>query len=266
MVAFKIVLCCVQALLCAVTVKLEVVSHGNQGLVTVPFDAISVNVTTLVLNGNAISAIDEFLFYPHLKKLWLARNSLSVFPNLANVSQTLMILGLPDNNLYLVPAERVNVLTVLNYLNLTNNRLNHFPNVPGPGATLASLYLDANLFTQFPNLTAIGRRLGTIGLRHNFLTKINLNFLSEGREHKTNVLITGNTNLTRIPNLGFWNLKELEMYEMKLICDCNFGWINMAEAAGIVVQMEEAPCSMPNKLLDEHWGNISLADLNCQGM
>ena len=118
------------------------------GLITFPHD-IPLDETKLYLNGNAIEDIDYVDSFTYLKRLNLPHTLLTAFPNLANVSSSLLILILSENKLLHIKPSYLNDLVALEALYLSDNKLTTFPDVPGP-LHLETLGLNKNDFNHFP--------------------------------------------------------------------------------------------------------------------
>ena len=121
------------------------------GLHDVPCN-ISSNTTELNLNDNKISLVDQDCLadLQSLKKLTLASNKLTSFPNLTVVGNSLKVLHLGGNKIPNISLELLQNLTILRDLSLANNLLTAFPDLSPIGNTLEILKLSGNDLGEIP--------------------------------------------------------------------------------------------------------------------
>ena len=246
--------------------RTETVSFRDRGLTSIPFDQINNQVTTLQIAKNNISVVDTFIFYPDLETLWFGSNLLSIFPNLCNLNSSLEQLGLKSNYITHIPPERLDCLVSLRTLGLAENKLSSFPAVSGPGKSLTYLSIEYNRFEEFPDLTGVSENLRNVLAGYNQFDTINRKKLKTPKIVPLKLELSGNSNLTTISNLGFWNLKHLDVKGIGLTCDSSIGWIKMVETAGLVVKIDSKPCASLSKLITREWTDIQLQELLRQGI
>ena len=175
----------------------------NKGYTEVPEHLIPADVNQLILKGNIIEDVETLTPYPDLYMISLISNLLWQFPNLVNVSSTLERLTLNDNRISTVIPERLSALTLLNFLELSDNRLHAIPNVPMQ--SLNTLKLGNNNFNAMPEMTKLGLHLTTFAIDKNdiesiddsyFQNMLNLTILDcslSGISKFPNLKIIGNT-------------------------------------------------------------------------
>ena len=242
-------------------VRAETLDFWNRSLTSIPFHQISDEVTDLGLIRNKIAAVDTFLFYPYLENLMLGSNLLSIFPNLCASGSSIKQLGLKNNHISHIPPERLDCLRSLRTLGLAQNKLSSFPAVSGPGRTLKKLDIGNNYFEEFPDLTSISEHLHTVLAGDNKLHTVDLMSVKTPKVVSLKVVLSRNSNLTTVQNLGFWNVKHLHLKGIGLNCDWSIGWIKMVESAGLVVEIDNQPCVSPTSLIGRDWTGIQLKEL-----
>lgn len=129
------------------------------GLTEVPFDIIQDWVLGIWLNDNNIRRIDSFRPFPSLLAIFLDDNQLIEFPELCNVSATLLHINLERNQIAYIRPARLDCLTTLVQLILNVNYLKEIPDVAGPSNTLIKLEVILNRFEEVPDIRVLGRSL-----------------------------------------------------------------------------------------------------------
>ncbi len=142
------------------------VDLSSKGKTSVPFQAISDNVTILDLSHNKIADISWFKPYQCLHKLLLRGNELSEFPNLTNISTSLRYLDLAYNDIHAVTKEHLQILN-LSHLILSSNDMDIFPDMEEPwGFAMETLDLDDNELSTVPRIPAL-KETAKIPMRDN---------------------------------------------------------------------------------------------------
>jgi Leucine-rich repeat (LRR) protein len=173
----------------------EYVHHGN--LVTIPSD-IPRTARKVLLASNAIADFDIFPILPLLVTLSLTNNRLSEFPDLSNVSDSLKLLFLGNNQIRSVDEARLTALTALESLILSGNLLTTIPDVRMPN--LATLFINRNeMMATLPVLTLLGRTLISLKLGHPDLGLVSLESLKALPHLRT--LSMERSGLSTLPNV-----------------------------------------------------------------
>ena len=125
-----------------------------KGHATFPTD-IPADRTQIDLRHNIINSFpdDAFNGFYQLEKLDIGENPFSVMPNFAPVGDTLKVLGMQHCKLTELNASIVNKLVVLEEIDLFYCPLTSFPDVPGPGNTLRTIYCWRCSVSTFPMLS-----------------------------------------------------------------------------------------------------------------
>ena len=138
----------------------------NKGYKEIP-TGIPEDVVRINLHGNPFKEIPSFPCFPLLKHLHLSHTELRDFPNLANVSGSLQNLWMSGNLITQIAPEPLQQFQVLQHLDLSNNRLTSFGDVPGMTSTLTKLNLASNRLTSVPSLRHMGPNLEILNLNFN---------------------------------------------------------------------------------------------------
>ncbi|KAK2157714.1 hypothetical protein LSH36_186g04037 [Paralvinella palmiformis] len=131
-------------------------TDGN--ITSVP-DDVPDDVIVLDLSNNRIVNVDGLPAFERLYKLILTGNRLDEFPDLSAVGSHLGFLYLGNNEIGVIDPDRLNQLTALKVMDLSDNRIRTIPDAIGPSDTLRSLDISGNLLTEFPVLERLGRGL-----------------------------------------------------------------------------------------------------------
>ena len=107
------------------------------------------NILTLSGMPNIASNIINFRHYDTLEKLFLSMCDLTEFPLFEGLNDTIKRLYLSENRITHVHADRLNMLTSLEYLRLDRNLLSSLPPMHGIAHSLQYLYLYDNQFTGY---------------------------------------------------------------------------------------------------------------------
>ena len=242
-------------------------NRNGQGLTTIPFHEISEDVSQISLRNNLITDIEEFPLNTEIAYIDLTKNQLTVFPNLFNISDSLLQLLLTHNKLHTIPAERLDILVSLQILYLDHNQLTAFPDVSGPSETLITLILQYNNFPDMPSLLTIGSSLISFGVDTSVIQENCLEKLHYPRAVPLSLFILGKgETLTNVPNFSRWNVQTMFWMNVTLVCDCHMTWIKLiTEAGGIVTTLYSMPCSSPQHLTGTGWSQITMEDFRCDG-
>jgi len=108
------------------------------------------------LKGNKISQLYNIKFPNDIRKLNLADNSLSIFPDQVNNLKYLMWLDLSNNNIKVIPKNGLQSLDLFQNLYLQNNTINGLPIGFLKGTPLSNILdLSGNMLACSCNLTII---------------------------------------------------------------------------------------------------------------
>uniref|UniRef100_A0A0N5C3Q9 LRRCT domain-containing protein n=1 Tax=Strongyloides papillosus TaxID=174720 RepID=A0A0N5C3Q9_STREA len=174
----------------------------------------------LDLSYNQITDINNFAFntITSIKHLDLSNNRIISLPRgiFENLEKSIKWLSLEYNNLHIIPSS-LNILRVLEYLNLSNNKLNVLSDILEGNfkGVLKELLLSSNRITQLP----LYLLEGMINLRHLDLSKNNINMINGKTFTNTkNQLIILNLSGNLIHNITdhktfnyLTNLEELDL-------------------------------------------------------
>ncbi len=167
-------------------------------LTHIPVD-IPISATKLDLKYNLIATVDYMPgIFPSLEIVEFDWNLLTVFPELGNCTAVEVLL-LNYNQLASIPADRLNVLTKLETLNMRANRLAVIPDVTGPSTSLQVLSVRENNFTEMPLLENLGTNIKSFNLANNRISVIDREHLVAVRS--INVLTLSNNQLQFVPEL-----------------------------------------------------------------
>ncbi len=167
-------------------------------LTYIPVD-IPMSATKLDLQKNLIAAVDYMPgIFPSLDRIELDRNLLTVFPELGNCT-AVRVLSLNYNQLASIPADRLDALTKLVTLNMRGNRLAAIPDVSGPSASLETLNVRENIFTEIPLLEKLGKNIKSFNFARNRILVIDKKHLLAVRN--TIVLTLTDNQLEFVPEL-----------------------------------------------------------------
>ena len=119
--------------------------------------------------GPAIPA-DYFLGYDHVTSLFISNSGLEEFPNLTYIARGLESLEVTGNSIVNITAELLLELEDLTLLNVSDNLLVSFPNVPIDA--LKNLCLSENLFKVFPNLSRMANQIEQLDLGMNSISLV----------------------------------------------------------------------------------------------
>ena len=239
----------------------------SQDLVQVPSipGEIPLNIEKLVLSDNRLTAVssDDFEGLYQLYWLDLSLNFLTVFPNLSSVAGTLCIIDIRGNQLSIIPAQHLDILTKVEELLIRNNNLASIPNVVGPSNSLNFLSLGWNNFKNFPHLANLGKSLSKVNIRGNSITKINAADLMLGKLEK---LHADNNQLRSIPVICGTQINIIGLPNNPLVCEKQIAWMLTEEIS------VEGTCTSPGHLNGRSIDSLSYSDLGitsgecCWGM
>ena len=112
--------------ICLVTSVCEY-KRSNKGLTRLPAD-IPHDVTFIKLRQNNLTKINYIPVFPKLNNIRLDHNKLREFPNVDNVANTLLSIGVGYNQIKEIPSRRILSLVHLVKLNVQGNPLVSLPN------------------------------------------------------------------------------------------------------------------------------------------
>ncbi len=135
---------------------------------SINFDQLDPTLTELITRYNGLENIDYFPYFPSLEIIDIkGEMGITVFPNLENVSHSLIELKITDGRLHTISQRHMAVLSQLTLLDLGGNFIRSpFPDMD-PGTQLTRLRLRANLLDEIPVLPTIAERLVRLVLTRN---------------------------------------------------------------------------------------------------
>ncbi len=159
-------------------------------LSAIDYEEIPTDVEQVLVQRNKLTSIVLPKDYPRMTVLLAYENSLTDFPDLTFVGDTLLILKLQYNLISEVSQSHLGALTKLEELNLIYNYIAVFPDPAAPGPYhLKNLKVADNPLTKAPLLMNFGR---------------NVEYLSIGGSHIGRIDIS--EVLASFPNLTFYGL------------------------------------------------------------
>ena len=179
------------------------------------------------------------------------------FPEVGLLGATLRTLYLTDNHIQAIPAEIISHLTVLNQLDLTNNKITHLTNLTHIADTIVTLELSKNEIVSVSALSSSTRfpSLITLGLSHNKISKISISRILSNSP--TLNMVTLNNNLLESldePNhkkictdavLKFDKGVLIVINENPFNCDMNLKWM-IEQATENEGKISSVPKDNPN--------------------
>ena len=140
---------------------------NNAGMLSMPTD-IPVGTVSINLNNNKISSIPSSTLTGRYAVSYFSimSNSLTSFPDLSVIGNTLKELHLEYNQIVTIDGGYLQSLVVLETLDMMNNDLTSVPNVPMP--LLSFLAMRDNHFTQMPQISTLGEKLTVYSLSVNY--------------------------------------------------------------------------------------------------
>ena len=122
----------------------------------------------------AVTEITNFPVFPVLATISWTPGHLTHFPNLYNVSGSLTVLNLDQNNIHIIQPTYLEALSNLQMLYLKDNQIAYFPETTTP-MVLQWLYLDSNPLTAMPVFGTLQVRMTQLSLKGSQLSEINPN-------------------------------------------------------------------------------------------
>ncbi|KAK2140044.1 hypothetical protein LSH36_1506g00003 [Paralvinella palmiformis] len=222
----------------------------------IPLDA--ERITILHLNVDRVDYIEEF---PNLTSYQIDISTLSQFPDLANVSATLTELTITSSRLSTIPVDLMIIMPLVNYIDLSYNRITCIPDLTTifPGlqilsvyanqivrmnrSTAITVYVSENEMSVVPNFTNVGDEFYLLDIRNNSIASVtegtfplmpNIYKLDLGVNKLTNFPVLHNVTsvyrlylhsnqISSVPELPHVpNLDKLTLYDNKLTDQRNF--------------------------------------------
>ena len=228
----------------------------SQHLVKVPSipGHIPLNTEELVLTENRITAVssDEFEGLYQLFELDLSFNFLTVFPNLSSIAETLHIFKISSNELSIIPAQHLDVLTKVERLFINSNNLASIPDVVGPSNSLRYFTFGWNNFQSFPSLQNLGKSLSSLYIRGNSIIEIHAADLMLGKLKK---LYADSNQLKSMPVICGTQIEHIGLPNNPLVCDKCIAWM-LTEGISI-----DGTCTSPEHLKGRPVDSLSHSDL-----
>ena len=246
------------------------ISFENQLLTKIPdvFVEIPGDTTVLKLSKNSIqnTSSQDFNGLNSLKVLRIDKNSLTRFPDLIHVSETLEELHLQYNGITQISDHELDILIHLQYLNMDSNQLTTFPDCQGPSQTLHTLLLSGNLMEEFPSFNRLGKSLIRLDLQYNKLQNIQLES-TYGLDSLRYLILLGNQ-LTVFPDVTYMSdtLVVLDLFENAISEVPESHFLFAGEHKALVINLESNQLtSVPSPGCLPHNMHIRLQDnpLHC---
>ena len=124
--------------------------------------------------GNVVTRITSFPDFTYLDKLSWTNGWLTEFPNLHNVSDTLIELYLDKNKITTIPKSLLEMLNKVTKMSIKNNLLAAFPATTAT-MVLVELSLNKNLFASLPDFGTIATVLIKLSMGFNPVSEFNSN-------------------------------------------------------------------------------------------
>ena len=166
----------------------------DKGYTSIPVPRIPDNALSINLGMNQISNADWFPKFTSLENLVLDYNLFTQFPDVTNVSSTLVEIVLDYNNISTIAYDRLDILTSLEKLHLIGNWLlaDDIPDAIGPSLTLIDVKLGRNRLDRIPNFKTLCLSVKTLDIDYNSISLIG----EHDFDHMTNLVtlqLDGNT-------------------------------------------------------------------------
>ena len=199
---------------------------------------VSLTLKNLYLYRNPqLTKIDNIPRLVAIEKMYLIRNLIKKFPNLTNVSATLIEINLSYNEISWV--KKLPPMAALEILNLGKNLLTYFPNVLNASGTLRRLELFRNEIRSIPEKLVAP------------LTKLEYLDLRENR-------------VTELPNFcTFDHVITLRLDNLKFTCDWKMALVKMLDMQNRIVYYDDSTpeCKSPVELARKVWADITIDEL-----
>ena len=164
---------------------------GKPSLTQFPHD-ISLSVKKIKITGTSITTIDYIEPFPNLETLELFDNKLVMFPDLTNISSTLLELNLFGN--MITAIDYIPPMSALTTLNVASNALTQLPDLINVSSTLqvmeaynntisviryiplmprlTKFTLASNRLTHFPDLINISNSIARLSVKDNNISVV----------------------------------------------------------------------------------------------
>ena len=233
-------------------------------LSSIPHD-LDVNIKKIILNNTRIATLDFIADYPECTNFTINGSLLKEFPNVANISDTLLEIGISDSLLDEVPVNKLDSLVNANKLDVEKNNIKTFRD-SSVQLKITILALTGNQIATFPHLPNLGKTLEFFKIADNLLTHVDSSDLAI--LIKIRKLYLGRNHLTAIPDIKSTPELELLHLNQNQIKSDKVSWDIFADrnltvylrSNGLSINSLQNPFRLHSSRLSDFY--ISLSDSN----
>ncbi|KAK2142690.1 hypothetical protein LSH36_923g01057 [Paralvinella palmiformis] len=120
---------------------------------TYPHD-IPLDAESIIIDRTTISQIDFIEIFSNLTSYRLSDNKISVFPNLSNVSNSIVVLTVSMTNIATIPVDAMATMPLLQKLDISQNKISELPDLTTVFPVLQSLSAYSNVLSRMGRTTA----------------------------------------------------------------------------------------------------------------
>ena len=268
----------------------HVIAYSNTGgtATSFPHD-IPHDAAKISFKFTTVTVIYYIEYFPNLKELYLGENALVEFPDLSNVTSSLEILFISNNDI-----SRINyipVMSALRILAVEGNSLSHLPDLTNVSETLQRLFLGNNnileingiapmtnlkilnlrnnSMTNCPDVRNAGGSLTNLILFDNGITRIPDDLIAPLVKLKRLALGSSSGESVTLPNVCVMgrsaDILTIEMYTEYITCDWEAVHAKLAVLTGRLmispVGVSATKCTSPASLVDRIFSEVTTNDL-----